>query len=153
MGVLYRTMSEDGTLQGALWVAQAPQPGAVNAGATTHLPEMPHRLAWLAQGLAHAVRSGLAPEDALAEVAALSNSRWSLDRTSLEAASLAACRTAMARLGTPDQAPPPALEAALEAPLEDTQAPAPAPAKRPSGAQRRKAAAALAAATDTEGTK
>lgn len=117
--MLYAPVVEDGAPLGALWVASSPSPGAVNAGCTTHLDNVPARLAWLAQGLAQLTADGTVdPTEALGEVARMGGARWSLGAVE-QAPTLEACRYAVGVAGTPA----PAVEA-------EPQVEAPAPKKR-----------------------
>lgn len=149
-GLVYRSMYEDGTLQGVLWASTRPTPGGVNGGAVTHLDAMPARLAWLGQGLAHLTASGAVDAtEALDEFAGMGGTRWRVERETRTAPTLLDLRLALAEATAPaaqavDALAASAAEAAPQVPADEKP-------KRPSGAQRRKAAAAAATDTTTEG--
>lgn len=75
-GILYRTITQDGALLGAVYVVEQPQEGRINAGAVTHLGRMHTRLAWLGSAAVQGMDLDMDPEAVLAEVCRNSGVRW-----------------------------------------------------------------------------
>jgi hypothetical protein len=120
--VLWAPLYEDDRLLGALWAAVEPLPDGVNGGCTTHLLEVPPRLAWLAQNVVNGTRSGMAAADVLEEVRGMSNVRWRMG-SAQHADSLELARGALYQLAAPPVEPPADDPHAAEPPADDDAEP------------------------------